>query len=363
MPAPITAYRVFIASPGGLDDVRQAFRRTFQEHNEGPEAMGRSVMFIPIGWEATLGRAGRPQALINEDLRQCDYFILVMHEKWGSRTQKGGAAGGYTSGSEEEFEIARECHRAGSMRDMVVFFRNFDREKLKDPGPELRKVIDFQTRLEQEKEFLYERFDDVPTFEKRLRAHMDSWILAHEKGTQEALSRPVARREPPEVKLAAPPEAEEVSSSEEVENAEQLAEQGKVIEAEQAFAKAIAGEEDLDAMSRYGAMLTRTGSLARALEVFQELRGLATEQGKLQWEVASISNIAKIHELEGRLAEAEKGYREALELREKIGGPHHPDVAVSLFDLAGLYRKQARYQEAIELLDRAAKIQGGQVAS
>ena len=34
MPKPVTAYRVFIASPGGLEEERKVFRATTLRHNE-----------------------------------------------------------------------------------------------------------------------------------------------------------------------------------------------------------------------------------------------------------------------------------------------------------------------------------------
>jgi hypothetical protein len=33
--------------------------------------------------EDTLGGIGRPQELINEDLRQCDHAVFVWHDRWG----------------------------------------------------------------------------------------------------------------------------------------------------------------------------------------------------------------------------------------------------------------------------------------
>jgi hypothetical protein len=73
----ITAYRVFIASPGGLEKERQTFREVVNRYNE-VDAVQRGLLFIPTGWEDTLGGMGRPQAIINEDLRACDYCVLLL---------------------------------------------------------------------------------------------------------------------------------------------------------------------------------------------------------------------------------------------------------------------------------------------
>ena len=49
-------------------------------------------------------------------------------------------------------------------------------------------------------------------------------------------------------------------------------------------------------------------------------------------------------------------YKRSLAIREKALGPDHPDVALSLNNLAGLYRVTKREKEAEKLEQRAAKI-------
>src|SRR4051812_35803085 len=99
MPRSIKAYRIFIASPGGLQDVRGAFREVINEYNEA-EAIHRCALFTPVGWELTLGGVGRPQSLINEEIKECDLFILVLWNRWGSETDAKNSK--YSSGTEEE---------------------------------------------------------------------------------------------------------------------------------------------------------------------------------------------------------------------------------------------------------------------
>ena len=57
-------YRVFIASPGGLEEERHAFRSTVNEFNSSQGFQCR-VIFRSVGWEDVLGGEGRPQDLIN----------------------------------------------------------------------------------------------------------------------------------------------------------------------------------------------------------------------------------------------------------------------------------------------------------
>lgn len=98
MPINVVGYRVFIASPGGLDDIRRVFRDTLEDYNRH-EAIPRNLLFVPFGWEATLPGVGRPQELINRDIRTCDHAVFIFGDRWGSKPGKGKK---HTSGCDEE---------------------------------------------------------------------------------------------------------------------------------------------------------------------------------------------------------------------------------------------------------------------
>ena len=50
----------------------------------------------------------------------------------------------------------------------------------------------------------------------------------------------------------------------------------------------------------------------------------------------SLNNLAELYRAQGRYADAEPLHKRALTIREKALGPDHPDVALSLNNLAGL---------------------------
>jgi hypothetical protein len=83
MPFNLKGYKIFIASPSGLEKEREAFAKEIDTYNIN-EALPRGIFFQTVGWENTLPGMGRPQSLINKDLIQCDFFILILHDKWGS---------------------------------------------------------------------------------------------------------------------------------------------------------------------------------------------------------------------------------------------------------------------------------------
>ena len=67
----------------------------------------------------------------------------------------------------------------------------------------------------------------------------------------------------------------------------------------------------------------------------------------------SLNNLAGLYYSEGRYAEAEPLYLKALALRQELLGDRHPNVATSLNNLAALYDSQGRYAEAEPLYKQA----------
>lgn len=165
MPSELTCLRVFIASPGGLAKERKAFRNEIQEFNDA-DAIPRGVLFQPVGWENTLGGIGRPQTFINEDVRRADYFVLLLWDRWGSPPDTSSSSSRFTSGTEEEYQVALECYRTepNTMRQIVIMFRSVDPQQLSDPGPELQKVLEFRNDIEQKKTHFFHSFDTTESF-------------------------------------------------------------------------------------------------------------------------------------------------------------------------------------------------------
>jgi hypothetical protein len=164
-PASLTEYRVVIASPGGLPGERRTFRDVISTYNDS-DAQQEGVHFVPVGWEDTLGSIGRPQSIINEEVRSCDYFVLLLWDRWGSPPD---TKGPYTSGTEEEFDVAKEslADEKRPMKRIAVFFKAVDERALSDPGPQLERVLTFRKNLEAKKELLFETFDTVHSFSDR----------------------------------------------------------------------------------------------------------------------------------------------------------------------------------------------------
>jgi len=176
--------RIFLASPGDLQEERQAAKSVVDEFNKlWADRLGIHVELV--GWEDTVSRFGRPQELINRDLERCEAFVGLMWRRWGMPPSHDGP---YTSGFEEEFELSAKSRRDSGRPEISLFFKSVDPDLLKDPGEDLRKVLAFQTRIVDGKEILFEKFSDMREFEARIRGCITNYVLRLVDEAQEILS-------------------------------------------------------------------------------------------------------------------------------------------------------------------------------
>jgi hypothetical protein len=88
--------KVFIASPGDLQDERRVAKAVVDEFNKlWADKLGYHVELV--GWEDTIAGFGRPQDLINRELERCELFVGMIWRRWGTSPA---ASGPYTSGFE-----------------------------------------------------------------------------------------------------------------------------------------------------------------------------------------------------------------------------------------------------------------------
>ena len=175
MPKAITEYNVFIGSPGGLEEERKKFRVALEKCSR-LHGRAKGVRFHAVAWEDTIGGVGRPQALINEDLKQCDYAVFVLHDRWGSST-----GNGFTSGTEEEWALAEELYKANKLYNMALLFKKIDPVKLVDPGDQLKPVLAFKKKIESEKRYHYSPFGDLEEFIDKIDGYLAAWLGDHDK--------------------------------------------------------------------------------------------------------------------------------------------------------------------------------------
>jgi tetratricopeptide (TPR) repeat protein len=356
----ITAYRIFIASPGGLREEREAFRATVYDYNE-TDAIQRGVLFIPTGWEDTLSGAGRPQGIINQDLTNCDYFVLVVWDRWGSPPAVSGA-GAFTSGTEEEFHVAERCLNDPneSMLQMVILFKAVPPERRADPGEQLSKVLAFRREREIKKDYLISDFDDISRFQSLLRKHLAQWIRNHEQKLTKK-PRTIARRKADAAPALTPvnPSTQVRASVPEPERnplllkAEQLADSGNLTDAENAFARAAINSKDGDALNSYGSFLQRVGRLFQVREIYEQVVKMGSEIDE-KWKSIAFGNLGQLYRTLGDLERAEEMHKKALAMDERLG--RKEGMAVQYGKLGRIYRRWDHLDQAEEAHRKALSL-------
>ena len=174
MPKPLTQYRVFIGSPSGLEKERKLFSKTLEKYTRR-DAEPRGVTFHPVAWEDTIAGRGRPQELINQDLKDCDYAVFVLHDRWGTPT-----GGGFSSGTEEEWELAEQLYEQTKIRNIALFFKEVASPQLKDPGKQLESVLAFKNQIEDGNKYLFKSYKAANKFGELLEAQLAEWLRDHE---------------------------------------------------------------------------------------------------------------------------------------------------------------------------------------
>ncbi len=192
MPTQITKLRVFIASPGGLDEFRENFNKTLAEYNR-LEALPLGVMFEAVGWEVTIGGHTRAQEAINNELRTCDYAVFMLRDRWGSPPDAGRK---YSSGFEEEWEIAQNMLDMKQMMNIAACFFSVPENQNKDPGDQYKKVLAFRKILVDGKKDFFKIFKDDHEFEAWLRGYLADWRRHNERaGVEPAGDSTLSRAE------------------------------------------------------------------------------------------------------------------------------------------------------------------------
>lgn len=170
---------VFLASPSDLGQERDVLRETIERVNADLAGMG--VYFRVTGWENTLPRLGRAQGLINPDVERAQVFIGMLKGRWGTAT------GTHDSGFAEEFELAQSLFDTNGEPDVHLFFGDLPQDRLDDPGDELKKVLEFKTRIETERIALYGTFGTPAELASQVQRILFNKAL---ELTREAAGRP-----------------------------------------------------------------------------------------------------------------------------------------------------------------------------
>jgi len=157
--------RIFLASPGDLEDERATVRSCVDEHKTRSERVSH-VTYQVLEWDRVRGTARRPQEAINELIAESHFMIVLFKSAWGSEP---GSPWGYTSGTEEElFTGLLELGQAEQpMRDIWVAF-------IDDQHPNER-IVRLRQQIVDRHSVMFESITDLGDLKEKLTDRLESW--------------------------------------------------------------------------------------------------------------------------------------------------------------------------------------------
>ncbi|WP_433622057.1 tetratricopeptide repeat protein [Nocardia sp. CA-120079] len=324
MPVDLSCRLVFLASPGGLSSERKRCRKVFREYNETRSLKQRTSFYIHA-WEDVSGGVGRPQDLINPSLDECDFVLMLFNDRFGSPPAHDDR---FASGTEEEFFRALKllADAESPMRDILVLFKTVDPDRIRDPGPDLKAVLDFRARLEASKSLVLQNFDSLDSLSQIVERKLHEW------------SGPLESKQPREILI---PEATVDMSgmrtrgrADLLESAKSFALDGLLVQAEAAYA---AATEDGDPRSllSFAQFMRRTGRLEQAMALNRQVVTnsdllLSRSAGPVALRVEAMSNIGVIQRKQGEITGSLSILLEAVRTAETALEPIHREHCYAL---------------------------------
>jgi tetratricopeptide (TPR) repeat protein len=359
--------KCFIASPGDLSEERKDFPGILHLLND---VVGHRLnhQLEPLGWEETQPNWGRPQELINQDVRQCDVFVMLLWKRWGMPSGK------YSSGTEEEFEIAYERYMKTGRPHLLLYFRSVPQDMMANPGEQLQKVIKFRTRSEVDRVGLFKTYETPQQWKDIVMRHISEWLYNKLDGrspgavveeekievlTESKEGMLQLRRELDESK-------EKVSEFETTESklrtravtygveALKLIEDGKFTLAEQSFAKSVELYEEPEVLINFGLFLYQTGSVDRARFMFEKALDLSEGTEDKVHQAIAYSSLGKVYQTRGDLSNAQEMYEKALEINTALA--RYEGMADSFGNLGDVHVIRGRLNEAEKMYKSAIEI-------
>jgi len=167
--------RIFIASPGDCILEREAVRRVCNEdHTILTICRANHISLDVFGWEDVCSNIGRPQSIINVAVEKFnpDWFVFIFWHRFGSDAGLG------MTGTEEEWNLARQLNEKGGGHPRVsIFFNKKSAPPHEQDDYQLEALRRFREAIFNEYQALAWFFDGTRDFEKKFQAHLTDILL------------------------------------------------------------------------------------------------------------------------------------------------------------------------------------------
>lgn len=183
--------RVFLACPGDLVAERSRFLRIIETVNT-LRAHSMGFHLEAVGWERVVPAFGRPQELINKELRTAHLTVVMFWNKIGSPSD----VGGERTGTLEEFEIALQRYgdidpyfpREDNRPMLYVYFR----EQTEPHTESAVKVREFRKTIENSKKLLYRQYSDESEWEQLFTEYLIGFLNGRKRTDLETAVQRIA---------------------------------------------------------------------------------------------------------------------------------------------------------------------------
>jgi hypothetical protein len=155
---PYSMHRIFCATPGDLEEERQAFYKVMGDFNAA-EAMPQGILFVSVSLPATTTDKRPYQAVLSENIRACRYYILVLEDTWGPPQLN----------YERDYALATKCVTDPSlpMKQVAVLFKRPLLPHQVEPAvSELKQTL------------AAKEFDGLEEYQQRLWSLLCRWLPA-----------------------------------------------------------------------------------------------------------------------------------------------------------------------------------------
>ena len=170
MPQNISIIQVFVASPGDVQEERNALQSIVNEVNQNiGSSLGIRLELVRWETNVTPGFGSDAQDVINKQIGdEYDIFIGILWARAGTPTPRA------ESGTLEEFEIAYKKHIENpDSIDLLIYFKETSIPISKIDVEQIGKIQNFRSSL-GDKGGLYWTFDNLQDFEATLRGHLSN---------------------------------------------------------------------------------------------------------------------------------------------------------------------------------------------
>ena len=166
----IKPIRVFLASPGGVEDERKVTREAAKQLNESLRRQGWRIEID--GWEERGPAGGRAQADINKDVERCDVLLALVWNRWGTPT------GASSSGFGEEWNLALSRRERTGKPDVWLYLKSMPKDVDED-DEQVRQVRRFRAKVTEDETAFYKQFNSTDEYRSLIRVRLLTLALEH----------------------------------------------------------------------------------------------------------------------------------------------------------------------------------------